>query len=541
MLSKHCCALALLLLLLLGSVGAFVPAAAQDDTCGVVDAIDYPINISETLTDRYDDFGLLRPRFGGNHTGIDVAFNHHGDPVRAAATGLVTYSDPNGWDTEKGVVVLKHLFPDGSIYYSVYGHMEQTDTIHFPPLGVCMQRGDIVGVEGWPSRGLPHLHYEIRNFLPDNGGPGYVTENPLIDGWYNPLDFTELWRIRFAPGYVSSTSFTDVPTLPPVIQDDGLSVIATGEALESFTAQGKLLWTVTTEGVVTGLIGLPGNRVVAHTRSGQALTLTNGRYSALWQAPGPDAPVVALGETLVFARPDGGLAAYTPSGESLWTLPGSADFLSVDTLVSSGSEAAISVRTSGGVHLSIVSAAGKTLYSLTLAHAPLIAPILSGGWLVLDDTTLYHIDDENAEPLATLSSPPRRTARLTADLVGNAYLYLGDPASTLLSISATGQIRWRSHAPTPPTALAPLLRTDTGCLLYLLNESGGFSVFNAHTGDLITQRQLYAGGIQNGSPPARLLEPLANNRVRIGAGFLSTVTLDSAALSNGALQTCVLG
>ena len=78
--------------------------------------------------------------------------------------------------------------------------MEQTDDIHFLPVGTCVERGDIVGVVGWPSRGLPHLHYEIRNFLPDDGGPGYVAENPLLDGWYNPLDFTDLWRIALRAG-----------------------------------------------------------------------------------------------------------------------------------------------------------------------------------------------------------------------------------------------------------------------------------------------------------------------------------------------------
>ena len=177
-------------------------ALAQTAPCGVVDAIDYPIDISDTLENRYDDFGLYRPRFGGNHTGFDLAFNRHGDPVYAAARGVVTYSDPEGWDTEKGVVIVEHTLPDGSIAYSLYGHMEQTDDIHFPPVGRCVELGDVVGVEGWPSRGLPHLHFEFRNFLPDDGGPGYVTDNPLLEGWYNPLDFIDTWRIRLQPGYV---------------------------------------------------------------------------------------------------------------------------------------------------------------------------------------------------------------------------------------------------------------------------------------------------------------------------------------------------
>ena len=49
---------------------------AQNQSCGVVDAIDYPIPV-ENLVKGYDDFGLFRKAFGGNHTGID------GCPVRA--------------------------------------------------------------------------------------------------------------------------------------------------------------------------------------------------------------------------------------------------------------------------------------------------------------------------------------------------------------------------------------------------------------------------------------------------------------------------
>ncbi|MCZ2097749.1 MAG: M23 family metallopeptidase, partial [Anaerolineae bacterium] len=279
-------------LLLAPARGAFV--AAQDAPCGVVDALDYPLDISETLDNRYDDFGLFRARFGGRHTGLDVAFNRLGEPVYAAARGLVTYADPEGWDTEKGVVIIRHTFPDG-IYYTLYGHMEQSDDIQFPRVGTCVERGDPVGVVGWPSRGLPHLHYEIRNFLPDDGGPGYVTDNPVLSGWFDPLDFTEMWRMRLAPGYVGSVSFTEVPTLPPVILDDGTSVIAQGDDVIAYTAQGRQSWRVTADGVVTGLVGLPDNRVVAHTRSGQAFTVSGGRYAALWNIPGPDAPVILLG------------------------------------------------------------------------------------------------------------------------------------------------------------------------------------------------------------------------------------------------------
>ena len=76
------------------------PAAAQGNNapCGYIDGFEYPvpgIDVNRT------DFGIYRSRFGGLHTGIDVAFGDLGEPVRAGARGLVTYSDIEGWDTEK--------------------------------------------------------------------------------------------------------------------------------------------------------------------------------------------------------------------------------------------------------------------------------------------------------------------------------------------------------------------------------------------------------------------------------------------------------
>src|SRR5215207_4562329 len=125
---------------------------AQTETCGMVDAIDYPVP-TENLVRGYDDFGLFRKNFGGNHTGVDLDFDHWGDPVKAVARGLVTYSNPLGWDTEKGVVILSHDFPDGSRAYSLYGHVEETDTIFLPAVGTCFERGQVIAAVGWPSRG----------------------------------------------------------------------------------------------------------------------------------------------------------------------------------------------------------------------------------------------------------------------------------------------------------------------------------------------------------------------------------------------------
>ena len=287
--------------------------------CGLVDAIAYPI---DGLVQGYDDFALYRARFGGNHTGIDIGFDRWGDPVHAAARGQVTYSDPEGWDTEKGVVVIEHTFPDGSVAYSLYGHMEQTDTVSFPHVGDCIELGEVVGTIGWPSMGRPHLHFEWRNFLPNDGGPGYVVDNPLSHGWYDPLDFTALWRVRLTSAYVTSTTFETPQNMPPVKLATGGYVIASDDVISDLMPDGQINWQVTTDGVVTGLAALPDDRVVAHTHNGQTVTLQNGRYLALWTVESADESFLVFGETLVFATDDGGLAAYRTDGTALWSVDG---------------------------------------------------------------------------------------------------------------------------------------------------------------------------------------------------------------------------
>lgn len=103
-------------MLLLAFLLLLAPATyAQNAPCGYVDAIDYPIDIADTLTERFDDFGRFRSRFNGSHTGFDMGFRRAGETVRAAMRGRVTYSDIAGWDTEKGVVVIEHTLLDNQI------------------------------------------------------------------------------------------------------------------------------------------------------------------------------------------------------------------------------------------------------------------------------------------------------------------------------------------------------------------------------------------------------------------------------------------
>jgi murein DD-endopeptidase MepM/ murein hydrolase activator NlpD len=505
----------------------------------MVDSIDYPI---DSLREGYDDFGLFRARFGGNHTGIDIGFDRWGDPVHAAARGRVTYSDTAGWDTEKGVVIVEHTFPDASIAYTLYGHMEQTDTIFFPRVGDCVEKGTVLGGIGWPSRGRPHLHYEIRNFLPDDGGPGYVTDNPLLEGWYHPLDFTELWRIRLSPGYVSSTTFKSVPGLPPVALSSGMYALANGNSIQGANAAGDVVWRLETDGVITGIAALPGDRVVAHTRNGQAMTLQNGRYLALWNIQGLEEQFLTLGEHLIFVTDGGGLAAYDPAGTALWSLPPVSTAARVFDFETNGQQIAIGARAEDGtISWRLAASDGQLAYETQFNTIAVIAPDRDGNWIALDGVQVKRLAGGQNHDLATISPLPGRSAHATVDLLGNSYIYLADAENTLLAINPAGQVRWRVNYPVAPHSLPPLMQTGNGCLLYTLDMDGVLNVFDTANGDLINQSKLYAGGDQTGNPRARMLQVDAGEQVRFGSGFLSLVTLDGWALGGERAANCRLG
>lgn len=546
----------LLLILMISLLTTPVHAAPRTQAniatpCGVVDAIDYPVDTlyTGTIARGWDDFRRFRQRFGGIHVGLDVAFHRLGDPVYAAARGRVTYSDIEGWDINKGVVVVEHVFPDGTIYYSLYGHVEETETVSLPPVGTCVERGQIVGTVGWPETGAPHLHYEIRRILPGDGGPGYIDGNPLEAGWLHPLDFTFLWQARLQPGFVSAQTFTEAPSLPPLSLPDGTNVLAAGESLQARDASGTLRWQVTTDGAITGMAALDGGRVVAQTETGQVSVLANGRYDALWRVDTLDVrlPFVivrrGVAQRVVFAASNGALYAFDATGDTLWRLESADSNVQPTQLIPAANAATIAyiVRDNGRSLLRIVDADGAIIHTTESAGEMVITP-LADGWRVLAGGALQQIDATgDVTPLAQNVTPaPGRGATMAVDRTGVTYLYMDDAARTLLAVDAAGAVRWRQRFAAGGDA-PPLLATDAGCLLYALDSAGTLSVMNAATGETVARRNLYAGGARTRQLSGRLLRVDSRNQVTVSAGFLSLVTFDGAILGADVLDTCLLG
>ncbi len=538
------------------------PVAAQSlADCGVVDEIVLPI---DGIRDG-DDFGLYRAKFGGLHVGVDVAFYRHGAPVRAIANGRVTYANPEGWDTEKGVVIVEHNLPDGSRVYSLYGHMEPIGDYFFPGVGQCVKPGQIVGAVGDPSLSAPHLHFEIRVMLPDDGGPGYWDTNPLEAGWLHPIDFVRLWQLRLAGNdegaaspYISHVTGLHVSSVPPIVAAEGGLIVADGATLEGTTQAdatplGSLAWRMELSSVVTGMLALPDGRLAVRTADNSVSVIRDGRYEAVWTpelaltgAPVLiDAPAADGGTTtaLAFFTDQGAVAAYSPAGALLWTTPPLGGQL--NSIATAAGRIAIGTRpvsetATPAFHL--IDSSGRLLYQVAPANPPLVAFGPRGDYYLLDGPTLYHIAaDLVPAALTRLPHPPGRSTTLLADR-GGIFVFLGLEEGLLYAYELDGAPRWQLSL--PGTHRQPPLLAAGGCLLYALGADGALFALDLQTGALLGQTQLYAGG-SSGQPNARLLEvlpgPEGGEWVRFSAGFLSVVTLDGYALAGMAPASCTAG
>jgi Peptidase family M23 len=146
------------------------------------------------LTYNAQKFFEPNPKRGGPHHGDDLngigGMNTDlGDPIHAAADGLVLYAgEPSsGWGN---TVILAHRSETEGMLHTMYAHL---DRIHVP-VGALVARGTRIGTNGTANNNYPaHLHLELRASDHIDIGGGYG-ENPL-----NRIDpVTNILRLRGA-------------------------------------------------------------------------------------------------------------------------------------------------------------------------------------------------------------------------------------------------------------------------------------------------------------------------------------------------------
>ena len=186
------------------------PTPGPGARCGLVDMLDFPLDPPDGLNAFGGrDFGVYRSRYRKYHTGEDWGLGNRsnfGAPVYSVGHGMVTYAAPEGWGADKGVVIIRHTFPEGDSVLSFYGHLDPPSVALRP--GDCVTRGEQIGQIGRP-RTPPHLHFEIRSHLPVSPGPGYWSADPETAGWINPSLFIWEYRIASSPGVQWTQSIRD--------------------------------------------------------------------------------------------------------------------------------------------------------------------------------------------------------------------------------------------------------------------------------------------------------------------------------------------
>jgi murein DD-endopeptidase MepM/ murein hydrolase activator NlpD len=315
------------------------PVPQANAPCGIVDLLDFPMDPPHGRdVNGGQDFGVFRSRYDKFHAGEDWWNSQRnttlGMPVYSIGHGLVTYAHPEGWNRDKGVVIIEHVLANGRTILSFYGHLDPPTVVRQP--GTCVARGDLIGLVGQP-RTSPHLHFEIRTQSPYAPLSGYWPDDPIQAGWLPPSPF--IWEQRMSQlpdvawlrpheadgtiglGLVTDTSGTEPVTVAVILENN----LVKGLDLSS----GHTRWQLAQPAMGAALDEQQAILYVAY-RSGEIVALpltavTDPDPEPLWQQQLD----LVLGAPTLLPLPEGGLVVATrqhlfglsPAGQIEWHQP----------------------------------------------------------------------------------------------------------------------------------------------------------------------------------------------------------------------------
>jgi hypothetical protein len=467
------------------------PAAAQDQ-CGVVTSIAFPVDPAAFHVAQ--DFGTPSPRHQGRyHNGEDWYGGRgtsYGQPVRAIADGRVTYSAPTGWGRDGGVVIIEHTFPDGSIAYSMYGHMEQTDTHPFPARYGCIKAGDIVGTVG-NARPAPHLHFEIRTNQPDLPGAGYTATLPDELGWRKPSQFVQNWTTWLSPAHVWHLDAGDNLIAPPLELPDHSLLFLDSTRLRDLTPDGRVLWRINLQEPAVGLSWLDGAPLLSYANGTKMQSINgDGTLGRSWATQAVnlrlEAPPIVSGDYLLFHTPENALITFTSDRTSAtrWD-----DVSTIRRTFVAPNLIGLMVEGVDGRYILSFSPDGQFLGREVWDGLGSFGASPDGNLLAYTEGGLWKIDATGTWTNLKADVPPTgESSAILQQADGRLFLLSGEATPYLYAFNPDGSPIWQVD--TGEIGGASTL-TQYGGVLLLTTTFGHIMAFQADSGALCNRTQVY--------------------------------------------------
>ena len=402
---------------------AYFPAAKAQTQCGIANSVSFPVDPVQFRL--VQDFGAPSPRHQGRYHVAEDWYGgreSYGTEVRAIADGRVTFSSPNGWGRDGGVVIIEHTFPDDSVAYSMYGHVTDATGVVFPSVFTCVREGDVIAAVGEP-RPAPHLHFEIRTDKPDIPGPGYTFTDPTADGWRRPSKFVANWQAWFLDSERWHTDIADEagPIAPPVELDDNSLIALDANRVLRVSSDGRVLWRVILDQPAVGLVAQPTDTLVAFADGTIQSISREGTLGLSWQTgiPLAGAPYPAA-DRVIFPTSTQGLVAFSPDVRStLWQLSDVPPILRA-----AGGASALGAMTADNAMLT-VSLTGE-IADRALLREPGSLAASGGDLLAYTRGGLWRVAADGAWALDFADAPPGGRTSAVAENEQQLYLFDGE-------------------------------------------------------------------------------------------------------------------
>jgi hypothetical protein len=471
---------------------ALSPVYAQPQ-CGYARAVQFPVDTATFVLAQ--DFGAASPRHQGRfHTGEDWTLPGGaalGQTVVAPADGRVTFSSANAWGGDGGVIILEHTFPDGSVAYSMFGHLSEAGGITFPPALSCVRRGEMLATIA-DVRPAPHVHFEIRTSGGAIPGAGYTWDEPNAVDLRRPTKFLLNQALQLADSYRWRADLADEagPLGAPVLLDDLSLVYLDGQRVNRLTRDGRVLWRAALDAPAVGLFPRGDGAWVVFADGRWQAVLRDGTLDAVIDTGVALARVLlAHDERLIAQTAAGQIAAFDRMGSPQWqsqrSLP---SVIAASVEPSSGRLALMAHAVQGGGELLLLNDNGEELTHAQLAQ-PAPFAFAPSGWLwAYTQGGLWMIDPAGEWTAADDGAHPGGA---------NAALAFADDGSraqfdgeTLIAWNADDSPRWQA-APGSITGQNTLSAHD-GRLL-LISGSGDVVAWRMNDGAECGRARLWGG------------------------------------------------